>query len=795
MVPYANNEQFIGRQEILDALHDALIDDKVQEDRRRLALHGLGGIGKTQIALAYAYQKRQYYHSVFWIDGSSRTTLLSGFRDIVSKINFPVESESPASKIAESALKWLEEHDSWLLIVDNLDDMSVVNDLLPSADCRGHTLVTTRNSVRTPAARGLEIGGLDFDCAVDLFYNHLFVRAKSDPSSRISMTSVSEFVKRLDCFPLAIVQSATFIRESGKDISDFLPCLQGTQFFRDTLLKNISDNDRYYQYSLVESWNLSLDAIKQTAESADAVTLLQFLAYLNPDFISFEFLQAGSGPVDQRLCKILKDPIQVHLSIQALLRHSFIRLNQDGRAIEIHRLVQEWIQHGMEEGDRLRWWEIVSQFFLDVFPSGSPTDFPDEIRALCRRYQDQVLVPLLKSPDIPSDNLAQACDKVAVFLLADGKFKQAELLLNKALKILRNLHRDRHQTTLNVVDHLATAYYYQGEINRAVPLNEELYHAQLAIHGPLHPETLKAAGDLAISYRSQSRLNEALELDNIVLEGRTKVFGEQHPYTLKAMASLASTYYAQGRWNDVSVLEERILEIRKATLGEEHVDTLSIMGNLAQTYQEQGRLIDAVKLNEMALDGFKKALGERHPLTIDAMSDLATKYYYQGRGDEALELQQSVLANYKIVLGDQHPSTLTAMTNLAASYSKNGQIKEALRLKEEVLESKMSTNGDIDPSMFALLDGLALDYRKLGRWDEAIALQETVVEKSKVWLGEQHPTTATLMENLASTFYYKGERDKAISIEETVLELRKSMLGPQHPETLNAQDALAMMKE
>ena len=220
MVPYMENEQFTGREALLADLCIALSEEVPKQINHRVALHGLGGVGKTQLALKYVYSHKDIYKNVYWISAVSQAALLSGFQEIGKRSGcVPEDATLKPSDIAQTVLQWLNAQEKWLLVIDNLDDVSVVKGYLPNQSLFKHILITTRNKhcYQIPA-EGLEVGDLDFNDAKQLLLT----------SSRVNDTietqdEAAKIVKELGCLPLAIDQAAAYIREKSRNIFKFLP--------------------------------------------------------------------------------------------------------------------------------------------------------------------------------------------------------------------------------------------------------------------------------------------------------------------------------------------------------------------------------------------------------------------------------------------------------------------------------------------------------------------------------------------------------------------------------------------
>ena len=270
MVQYPRNEHFKGRKKLLETLRGKLLEEVPGSWQHRVALHGLGGVGKTQLALEYAHSQRGNYDWVFWISAVREDTLLSGLQDIATRTNCITTNVSlTPTDVARHVLNWMNKRESWLLVIDNLDDMSVVAGYLPNPSGGRHTLITTRNQhCEDFQAEGLMVETLDVEDAIDL----LLVRSKvgADGETVEGQNEATKIVNALGCLPLAIEQAAAFIRESLKDLFKYLPS------YRENLKKHLERmskaNQTYYKDTVATTWRMSFQQIEES--NGDASRLL-----------------------------------------------------------------------------------------------------------------------------------------------------------------------------------------------------------------------------------------------------------------------------------------------------------------------------------------------------------------------------------------------------------------------------------------------------------------------------------------------------------------------------------------
>src|SRR5271170_1348308 len=633
MVPQwcQNNPHFIGRSNLLETLRDKLIDEKPRKFNHRVALYGMGGVGKTQVAIEYVVRYKTEYNAVFWITAKDHASLLQGFQDIAGVTKCVDNDAMNAASVARETLTWLEKQSSWLLVLDNVDDISVVYGHLPDTIGEGHLLITTRdpNATGIPA-EGLQVEVFDPETATDMFLLRSNMSDNGNATIRLEAVGI---VTELGFLALAIEQAAAFIRESLKDIFKFLAIYSAS---RKKVLAQRPRAHWAYDHVVATTWSLSFDTVKK--RNPDAAQLLKLFAFLNPDEILVEFLEDGKAGLPEPLNTLIGDSFEFNKALGDLEQFSLIRRPGDGRTISIHRLVQAVIKDNLVKEDKQKFMKIAVALFGCAFPQ-----FQEDERQICREYQSQVVGPLLTLTELGTEEVANVLLRVGCFLYADGKSDGAERFQGKAVELYTVIFSDDDSRTLTAMGHLAE------------------------------------------TYRDLGRTIEAADLQQQVLAAREKILGSEDPDTLTSMNNLAGTYAALGRRKEAADLHVKALEAQQRILGNEHPDILASMNNLAQAYNALGRTKEAAGLHEMVLEVCQRVLGSKHPNTLMSMRNVASTYHALHRTKEAVALGEKVLDARQILLGSEHPDTLTSMSDLALTYQALGRTKESAALHEKVL--------------------------------------------------------------------------------------------------------------
>jgi tetratricopeptide (TPR) repeat protein len=778
-VPFPRNQQFVRRHAQLDQLENTLF---AENQPQILAVYGLGGIGKTQIALELAYRTREKDPecSIFWMPATNAESLQQAFSDIGQQLDVPgvAEKQANAKKLVQSHLS-KDSAGKWLLIVDNVDDMEMWNDelkhYLPKSR-QGCIFCTTRSRkiavTITAAVNVIEVKEMDEMAATQLMKKSLL-----DQDLIARHEDTRKLLEQLTFLPLAIVQAAAYINENGISLLHYLSLLgEQEQVVVDLLSKDFEDEGRYKggKNPVATTWLISFEQIRQL--NPLAAEYLSFMSCVDPKDIPQSLLPPGLSRVEETD------------AIGTLSAYSFVSTQYADKIYDVHRLVHLATRNWLRREESLTMWVAKAMKRLaKVFPDGDHMD-----RSIWRSYLTHARCVLDSN-----DNKEETKDrgeliwKLGACLFQDGRYNEAEKLLLEEAETNKRVLGEEHPQTLTSMGNLASTYTNQGRWKEAEELEVQVLETKKRVLGEEHPETLISMGNLASTYRKQGRWKEAEELEVQVLETMKRVLEEEHPHTLISMGNLAATYMKQGRWKEAEELEVQVLETSKRVLGEEHPATLISMGNLAEMYNNQGRLKEAEELEVQVLETSKRVLGEEHPETLTSMGNLVSTYKKQGRWKEAEELGVQVLETRKRVLGEEHPETLTSMGNLVSTYKKQGRWKEAEELGVQVLETRKRMLGEKHPKTLISMGNLASTYMNQGRWKEAEELGVQVLETRKRVLGEEHPHTLTSMGNLAATYKKQGRLKEAEELEVLVLETRKRVIGEEHPGTLICMGNLA----
>ncbi|CAE6463254.1 unnamed protein product [Rhizoctonia solani] len=641
-------------------------------------LYGLGGAGKTQIALRCVEQLRERFIHVFFVDASSDESIQTSLATIAFN--------SSRGKTYEDMLKWISRNGSNCLVVfDNADDPNInLQTYMPqSADY--NVLITTRCPELTGLAENsnavCNVSGLEEHEAVELLLKTAKLRL--DQMDKENKAAMYRLLKRFDHLALAVVQAGAYIQKMQLSLTQYWDRYSTRQ------QKLLKDKSRTrldgYTRSIYTTWELSLNQLSSYAKQ-----VLFLIAFLHRDGILEEIFERATRNIRTYVPDI--PPIPEQLSIQQqvklflshlidngswnnsfmtyigeLMSFSLATFNQQTQAYSVHTLVRDWAQEAASR-QNITIQHSALLLAISVDKGKSSVDY-----AYNRKILPHIEL-IVEQIQISDPNIS---DRFAEVYRATGRFRNEELLREQGVSIRKQQLGEQHPKTLAAMSSLARAYQKQRRLTEAKALQEVTLESQQHILGEEHPDTLETMHRLAWTFYIEGQYAEAKALLTTVVAVQKRILGNNHRDTLESMDDLASAYEGEGQLTVAEELRLTVMASRKQILGEDHADTMEGMGNLAVTYYAQGRLKEAEALYVVVVAARRRILGEDHPSTLNSTHGLACTYRKQGRIADAQELYTAVIVAQKRVLGEDHPDTLVSMHNVAYTYQLQGQFEDA----------------------------------------------------------------------------------------------------------------------
>ncbi|WP_323185099.1 FxSxx-COOH system tetratricopeptide repeat protein [Streptomyces sp. NBC_00140] len=665
----ARNAAFTGRDGMLVRVREALASGQRVAVQ---ALHGRGGVGKTQLAIEYTHRFVGEYELVWWV-ASEDLALIPDQLAALALHTGAAPVGTPSADAVSALLAELRTRSRWLLVFDNAEDPDALAPFLPGGT--GHVLITSRNPHWHTHAVPLDVDTLSRIESVALLRSL---------GAGLADTDADDIAATLDDLPLALAQAAALLTIHGLSAADLR-----AELARSTA--EVLDADPPDGYPVSLAAQVRLTTARLAAKHPGAAALLAALALLAPEpFPATNCtgnLPADTSPPLQETCA---SRLAAGKALRAIGRHSLARVHNG--TLQLHRLTQEILAGQMTEQEH----DQARADAEALLAAANPGD-PGEPR-LWPAWQ--VLLPhaLALDPARLTTSPARFVVRQACWYLMDrGQARPARERLQRLYDTcLQQLGPD-HEDTLRAAHHLARAYADTQEHERARALDEDTLARHRRLFGDDHRDTLASARNLAVGLWTLGRYEEALVLDEKTLETRRRVLGSEHPGTLLAATGLAVELGSVGRVDEAVALEEETLEVQRRVLGWEHPDTLNTASNLALRLADAGRVDEAVVLGEETVECRRRVLGSEHPDTLITAANQAISLAAVGRVGEAVVLGEETLEVQRRVLGWEHPETLITASNLAVDLADAGRVREARVLGEETLEGRRRVLGEGHP--------------------------------------------------------------------------------------------------
>ncbi|MFL5698174.1 MAG: FxSxx-COOH system tetratricopeptide repeat protein [Ktedonobacteraceae bacterium] len=759
-IPYPRNSFFTGREEILSRIRTQLQAGQATAISQPQAISGLGGIGKTQIAIEYAYQHRQHYQVVLWTLADTHESLVSGYIAIAELLNLPEKYEQDQSITVKAAIRWFMTHTDWLLILDNADDLPQVYEFLPSRS-DGHLLLTTRAQATGTRASRIEVENMPQDVGTLFLLRRaklLVFDASLEDADAADVAIAREISEELGGLPLALDQAGAYIEETRCGLTGY-QSLYHTQ--RVDMLKDRGSFADDYPESVATTWMLSFKKVEQL--NLAAADLLRLSAFLAPDAIPEELLIQGAALLGPVLDPAVTRPHLLNQLMKVLLGYSLIRRDLEEKTFSVHRLVQAVQIDTMTERERDRWIQRIIMTLDAAFPRSKP-----ETRYACERLVKHVLKCMTFVPSwecVPSE-LTWLIVKTASYLRDRGQYRQAELLYQRALTICQQMLGPEHPDIVHILYGLASLYKEQGRYEQAELLYQQALHIYRLAGGLDHPDTSDPISKLASLYKEQGKYEQAELMYQQALYVRERVLGSEHPDIANPLHRLANFYREQGKYEQAEQLFQRALHIREQAFGSNNPEVALSYNNLGVLYRAQGKYEQAEPLYQQALRIREQALGLEHPQVAHSLDNLAELYHAQGRYVEMEPLYQRSLRIHELTSGPEHPQVAYSLNKLAVLYREQGKYEQAEQLFQRALHIREQALVKHHPDLAETLHEFAILLQEQGHYDEALSLYKRALTARVQTLGSAHLRTTDTYKCLTTLLHTMGRTEEARLLEE-----------------------------
>ena len=770
------NKNFTGRESLLADLRRRVTGEVTAVLPH--ALQGLGGVGKTQLAVEYAYRHVRDYDVVWWVPADQDVLIRSSLAALAPRLGVtgiaPERVEDAVRAVLDS-LRRGDPYSRWLLIFDNADQPETLRDLMPVGP--GDVLVTSRNHRWQGIVDTVEVNV--FTRAESLEFLHRRVPSSIDDDS-------DRLAEELGDLPLALEQAGALQAETGMSVVEYLSLLDNEAR---TLLAENPPAD--YPWPVAAAWSVSVARVRE--QMPFALELLRRCAFFGPEPIPRELLQRGRYVLDSPLREALGDPIMMSRGMRELGRYALARIDNYRKTIQVHRLIQKLLRDELTENEAAT---IRHEVHL-LLAAANPED-PDSLEAW-PTYRE-LLAHLGPSAvaECRRPEVRRLVLDVAVYLYNIGDFTTCIAEIDRAL---HQWGADLSQNDRDVLIMLGQKAFVLWELGRhgeAAEIRHRVLEQAREVLGPDDEYTLHNENGYGADLRTKGEFAAALRLDEELLERHLRVLGPDHPNTFMVANNLAIDCCLTGDYRRARAIDEQNYQDRLDLYRrDDHPLVLTSLGAIARDMRQAGQYAEAVKTAERARRMFEKVteqriLPENHPWVLLQAEDCSVALRKVGAFQEARDLANQVHRSYRQAFGDDHPKTLSAAIGLGISERLVGDVDEAAARIQEAVRIYNGIWSADHPFRHGCAMNLAIVERLLGHLDAAWSLLRRALAGLRRTVGPDHHYTLTCLTNLATIAADLGDAGTAREFGEQALRTLRVTLGDDHPDTLGCAANLAL---
>lgn len=772
------NTRFTGRERLLDDAYRLL--QGAETGAGVITLHGMSGVGKTQLAAEYVYRFGSEYDVVWWVNAEQRVTYRRRLAELAPRLGLSTGAEyGERLRAVRDSLRRGDPYTRWLLILDGADEPDQIYDLVPTGP--GHVLITSRNpewSEHNSSLLEVPVYARDESVA--------FIRRRAP---RLAEPEADQLAEALGDLPLLLDQTAGWLNDSDLSVEEYIALLDGG--IDQDVVKISAD----FPVAFQTAWSILLNKLRDTVP--ESVDLLRLCTFFAPGFIPVRLLkEMPHDQLPERIAGLLDDPLLWNKAVNQLRQYSVVRLEpherggdeaaSSGESLYLHRMVHQIIHKDMAEEDRQRFIDVVRRALAAADPR-RPTD-----TRLWPRYAEIVphlkYADVLQSKDPAVQNLVLNCLR---YMYISGEYQPGITLGARAVEAWRTPPGGNHPRIWELTHHYANLLRAVGDHQHAETIERAAVEHLREERGLQDLEHLRAATGLAADLCGLARYDEALELSQWIFTAYRDLLGDGDSRTLGAQDGLAVSLRLLGRYQEALEIDRRTTEARRTYLRGRHPATLFSQVSCATDQRLLGHYTEARSLQAANVQEHRIVMGADNPQTLRAEHNLALCHYLDGDRAAAATLLARVWERGERALGENNPQTLLFATSQSCFVREHGDIDQAREISESVVSRYETALADGHPFIAGARANHALVLRNVGERDHAHDLIERALVDMIAAVGENHPWTLGCAVNAAALRSLIGDTESAAALTRDTVTRATEVLGRTHPLTLSARIALA----
>jgi tetratricopeptide (TPR) repeat protein len=836
------NRHFTGRQAQLELIYENLADGEAPHMQ---VIAGMGGVGKTELAIEYIHRNFDKYEIVWWIRAEHHDRVREALVRLAQRLELrPATADGDRDRTIAAVLDKLQSEiqSPWLLVYDNAANPLDLQRYLPPGRPDGHVLITSRllNWPSYVPRAAIEIAPFTEEEAVGFLRSRVPSLAARQPRQSLSQeedarrsSEARRLAAELGHLPIAVDHAAAYLAETDQGVDEYL-----SRFAQNAhLLLSEQPGDPEFSEHVSEhvsgTW-----AMSTTLLTRDALHLFNLCAFFSPEPIAAElFLQDATAPEEPAgLREFLSSRPRFRAAASQLHRLSLVRVDGARDLIQMHRVVQAVTRGRLRQDHRDLYfaYRAAADALLATSNPGSPDHASSDAAydlslqhlesdqrflhtgnpALRALITDQVRRLRLRGDHAEAMRFGQGALRVwrerlgadhldvlrmgvevAIAMYIGGRAADAhELILQVRPLLQRYSDGEGFEVLLFCETFYGEDLRAHSQFREALELDLEIRPKFEATFGAHHERTLNIRNNIAIDYRQMGRFAEALDTNERTLADRQRIFGPNDPVALDSADAVARDLRSLGRYQESLDIARRVVKAHKMIGGRENTSWLFACDGFATALRKAGHHWDALQEGEHVLQRYRDYLGDDHTYTVRAAVSLVNARRAVGDLAGAEVLAQETR---KRCMTSSRPDDLrhAALLNLASVLRLAGRPQEALALDGQAREGLIRRYGGGHPMTLAASINYASDLAGHGRLGEAIQMGHETLARCRDALGEDHPDTLMAGTNLAMDEAAAGNPAAAEQRLAGVLEIYARTLTMEHPEARGAAQGIRLTAE
>ncbi|MDQ1247267.1 MAG: hypothetical protein QG597_1637, partial [Actinomycetota bacterium] len=779
---FPRNTDFTGRADVIWNLRRTF-----REGHSIVALSGLGGVGKTQLANEYAHRFRSSYELIWWINADNPRAVEGALADLADAVGIPAQAEREKTMTSTlDSLRRGEPTRDWLIVLDNAEEPASLARLLAKQlpGTPGHVLVTTRSQ---------DWEGERFAAGIQV---PVFHRVESTSRLRNQVTDLTskeadELAEALGDLPLAVDAAIGSLRTADVDVRNYLRALTESSTPRG------AGADQKLMLTLGRTFGVSLERLRE--QSPAAHRLLQIFSVMAPvistEFIFGETMAEALMPFDPSVTdRTMRQPL-----LRTLERFSLVTQDTRNRSVQVHRLLQDFVRERMTDEERATTRHQVHLILARSRP-GPEVDTPNLWPAFRRLW-----------PHLPPSEAGRCLDHDVRELLVDrvrylwlrGVWSQGEQVATDIARFWESLldgsqaageTSDLEPQLLWLRHNLANIWRDQAEFERAFDIDQRTLARLIELLGPNHTQTLRSAASYAADLRALGQYDEALDRERETTRRWTQYFGERFPLALQGARNLAVSLRAVGKFAEARAIDEQLLERLVAEFGPDDPRYLATADALGRDLREAGEYQASVDWLTGVLATYHKANERSVKGALTAQANLAASWRSAGRPDRASPLLDDAYNQLKEFFGPDRPDTLACRLNRAINLLVENRLQDSLCELEATVTAYERILGTRHPLTLTSRSNLSAAMLVDGQLDQARNLAHAAWEGCQESVGVRHPYTQAAAMNLAVCLNRQGQSQEAAEHLSRAADVLVEEFGREHPDALLARISVTLLR-